>query len=175
MALEIGPCQILYTDVDGSAGSLNDLGKTHGGVKLSISETYQTLHSDQSGKTPEGETITGTEVKITASLADITLENLAFITKSVVIEDGTKKKVLVTPNTGTSLMDNAKKIVIKPYEDGAPTTDANKWITLYKAGIRAAAELTYDEETQRVLAFEATGYANDDGLVACFGDDTAEE
>jgi hypothetical protein len=72
-------------------------------------------------------------------------------------------------------MDNAKKIVIKPYEDGAPTTDANKWITLFKAGIRAATELTYDEETQRVLAFEATGYADDNSNIACFGDDTAEE
>ena len=40
---ELGPCQILYTDVDGSSGGLVDLGKTFGGVKVTIEESSQQL------------------------------------------------------------------------------------------------------------------------------------
>ena len=169
---ELGPCQILYTDVDGSSGGLVDLGKTFGGVKVTIEESSQQLKTDQSGETPEDDMITGTVVKVSAALADISLENMAFMLKGSVETETTKKKVVIVPNAGTSLMTNAKKLVIKPYVSGIPTTDANKWITLFKAGIRAQLDLTYDASTQRVIKFEATGYPDDNTEIGCFGDDT---
>ncbi len=170
---ELGPCQILYCDVGDSSGALVDLGKTFGGVNVTIEETYQELKTDQSGETPEDESITGTIVKISASLADIDLDNVAFILKQTKVTDATKEKVEITPNTGTSLMTAGQKIVVKPYVSGIPTTDANKWITLTKAGIRASIDLAYDSSTQRVLKFEATGYPDTNDVIAVFGDETA--
>ncbi len=173
MGYELGPCQILYGDVGTSEGGLTDLGKTLGGVNFTVEETFQELRTDQDGESPVGETITGTKVKIAANLTDITLANLAFILKSTVITDGAKQKVLVSPNSGYSLLDNARKVVLKPYVDGSASTDANDWITLTKAGIRAAIDLAYNSNDQRVIAFEATGYVDDNDTIAVLGDETA--
>lgn len=174
MAYELGPCQILYHLLADSGTTLTDLGKTLGGVELEITETSQQLKTDQDGEVPVDERITGTTPKITARLADITLANLAFMLKQAVETDGTKQKVVVTPNTGTSLMTAGAKLVIKPYVAGVPTTDANKWITIPKAGITATGKLTFDNSTQRVIEFVATGYPSGDAdnSVLILGDET---
>lgn len=165
---ELGPCQ-LYNNTDD-----RDLGKTEGGVTLSVEESYQALNTDQDGETPVDETITGTNVTVTGNLADISLENMAFALKEEVV-DGSYVKI--TPNSGTSLLSNAKEIVIKPYVDGVPTTDEKKMILIPKAGIRASMSLQYDDSNQRVINFTLTGYpdsslsgalANTD-VVAVFG------
>ncbi len=174
MGYEIGPCQILYHLLSESGTTLTDLGKTLGGVELDIAETSQQLKTDQDGEVPVDEFITGTTPKITARLADITLANLAFMLKQTVETEGAKQKVVVTPNTGTSLMTAGAKIVLKPYVQGVPTTDANKWITIPKAGITATAKLMYDNTNQRVIEFVASGYpdADNDNAVIIFGDET---
>jgi hypothetical protein len=175
MGYELGPCQILYRPLTDSTGPLTDLGKTLGGVELSINETFQQLKTDQDGEVPVDEYITGTVPVITGRLADISLSNLAFTLKTTVVTDTTKQKVEVIPHAGTSLMVNGVKLVIKPYDAGVPTTNANRWITLPKAGIRVAAKLQYDNTNQRVIEFTATGYPDDDGNVLVFGDETASD
>lgn len=149
---ELGPCQI-YNNTDGK-----DLGKTMGGITLNIEETYQALNTDQDGTTPVDEKITGTNVTVTANLANITLSNIALGLKQSVAGAGADQYVLVTPNAGTSLLDNGKEICIKPYVDGSPTTDESNMILLPKAGIRANMNLQYDVDTQRVIALTLTGY-----------------
>ena len=146
---ELGPCQ-LYNNTDAT-----DLGKTEGGVTLSIEESYQTLNTDQDGETPVDETVTGTNVTVTGNLADISLSNLAFALKETVVSN---QYVKVTPNAGTSLLSNSKEICIKPYVDGSPTTDEKKMILIPKAGIRASLSLQYDDTNQRVINFTLTGY-----------------
>jgi len=148
---ELGPCQ-LYNNTDSE-----DLGKTMGGVTLNINEAYQTLNTDQDGDTPVDESITGTTVTAECNLADISHANLAFALKqSVVTTNGSM--VEISTNSGTSLLDNSKEICIKPYKDGAATTTESEMILIPKAGIRANISMSYDSDTQRVIALTLTGY-----------------
>lgn len=168
MGFELGPCQILYGNVGTINNNLTDLGKTFGGVTLSIEETKQLIKSDQSGETPEDEYITGRTVKITASLADISLNSFATIFKGTVTGNN---YVQVDAGAGTSLMTNAKKFLLKPYENGSPTSNVLRYITVYKGGISSAMEAVYDATTQRVLKFEVVGYPynNANNSIICFG------
>jgi len=171
MGFELGPCQILYGNVGASMNNLVDMGKTFGGVTLSIEESKQQLKSDQLGETPEDESITGRTVKITASLADISLNSFAAITNVSVSGSGNNAYVHVGSGAGTSLMTNAKKFVLKPYENGSPSNNALRYITLYKGGISSAVEAVYDSSTQRVLKFEVIGYPynNANNAIVAFG------
>jgi hypothetical protein len=162
---ELSPCQI---EIDGS-----DMGKTEGGVTLEVTEETAALHTDQDGTTPVDEQVTGTIMRVTGKLAEITLANIATLTKQTRVTDGTKQKVDISTNVGTSLLTNAKVLVLKPYVSGVVTTDANKFITLHQAGIKANLSMVYNRSDQRVLAFEATGYADSTGLIGTFGDTTA--
>lgn len=171
MGFELGPCQILYGNVGSAMNNMTDLGKTFGGVTLSLEEIKQQLKSDQSGETPEDEFVTGRTVKITASLADISLNSFSVITKVAVGGTGNNAYVAVDSGAGTSLMTNAKKFVLKPYENGSPSNNALRWITLYKGGISSAMEALFDASTQRVLKFEVVGYpySNANNAIVCFG------
>lgn len=145
---QLGPCQI-YNNTDGS-----DLGKTFGGVTVSIEESSVVLNTDQDGETPVDEQIVGTTVSVEANLAEITLANLAFALKTTVASN----QVKIIPNVGTSLFSNAKEIVIKPYEDGAVTTDETKMLLIPKAGIKANVSMPYNSSDQRAIALTLTGY-----------------
>jgi len=162
---ELSPCQINYKG--------SDLGRTNGGVTLTLSQSGVTLNTDQDGETPVDEYIVGTDVRVSGNLADIELDNIANIMNETKVTDGTKEKVEINTNVGTSLLDNGGELILKPYVNGSVTTDQNKWITLHNAGIKATAEMQYDMSNQRVIAFEATGYADSTGLIATFGDTTA--
>ena len=163
---ELGPCQILLNAVD--------MGKTEGGVTISVGETTVVLNTDQDGETPVDEVVTGTTVTITGNLAEITLANIASVLKGSVVTNGAKEKVEVTPNVGTSLLSNSNEIIVKPYVDGSPSTEENDWITMGAAGLKAAMALNYNKSDQRVIAFEAVGYPHGaSDVIATFGDTTA--
>jgi hypothetical protein len=171
---ELGPCQIAYFTSTQSRGQAVDLGKTFGGVTLSVEETYQQLKTDQDGTVPVDEWITGTTPKITAKLADITLENIALMFKTTVHTRSAGCKVVdVSSNTGYSLKSNYIAVIIKPYVNGVPATNKSYWITMPVAGIRATASLEYNVDTQRVINFEVSGYPDASGRVIRFGDTTA--
>jgi hypothetical protein len=162
----LGPCQIEYGG--------EDLGKTNGGVTLTVEETFAPLNTDQDGESPVDESITGTNVTIEGSLAEITLDNFASLYKTDVVGSaGGPQKVVIKPNVGTSLVANSAVLIVKPYAQGVVTTDKNKWITLHKAGFKATAALTFNATDQRTIAFTATGYPDDDGNILTFGDTAA--
>ncbi len=162
----LGPCQIEYGG--------EDLGKTNGGITLTVEETFASLTTDQDGESPVDERITGTTVTVEGALAEITLDNIATLYKtSVVGTEGSAQKVVIKPNVGTSILDNSAVMILKPYVQGVVTTDANKWITLHKAGFKATASMSFNASDQRTVAFTATGYPDDDGNILTFGDTSA--
>jgi len=165
MSYELGPCQISYDNTD--------IGPTVGGVTISLKEDSADLKTDQAGTQPIDSVITGTAATIECSLASIDLANFAFAHKTNVITDGTKQKVVIMPNVGMSLRDNAKKLIVKPYVNGVVTTDANKWYTFPLAGIKADEEVTYNADTQRSIKLTFTAFADDTGTIAILGDETA--
>lgn len=158
MGYQIGPCALYYRLYSNSSGALASLGDTFGGVNLTVEESFKTINTDQAGTVPVDEFITGMTPKISAKLANITLENLAFMLKGTIETSDTHKRLLLTAHAGYSLMTNAIYLQLRPYVNGAESTDENDWITLPKAGIKATANLVYDNETQRVIQFDATGY-----------------
>ena len=150
----------------------SDLGKTQGGVTLTVSETSVQLRTDQDGEVPVDEIITGTPVTVTLNLADITLDNFAFVHKSTKQTSGDKAKVEVYPNVGKSLLNDASyKVLIVPYAGAAPSNDVNRMIVIPKAGVRSAEELVFNISDQRVIRCELTGYPDDAGRVLIFGDE----
>ena len=151
MAYQLGPCEII--DIT-SGGAGTSLGRTSGGVSVKIEESSVSLHTDQDGEVPVDEVITGTKVTIEASLANITLENLALMLKTTVNANVVKVK----PNVGTSLLQNAKVLLIKPYKNGVLSTDKKDFIFIPKAGIRASLDLNYNSKDQRTIKMSITGY-----------------
>lgn len=164
---QLGPCQIEYP-----AGT--NLGKTFGGVTVTVEESFAPIQTDQDGENPVDEFITGTMVTIEGSLAEITIENLAKMFKQNITVDGTKKKVEIKPNVGTSLLAESSVMVIKPYDGGSVSGDANDFITLLHAGLRANTSLTFNSSDQRTIGFTATGFPDTStGVIAVFGDTSA--
>ena len=147
-----------FTTSGAVAFTARNLGKTLGGIKVNIDTSSVELKSDQSGEMPEDETISGRTCKIEANLADITLENFASAMGTVVVGSGTAKCVNLNPGTGTSLMANAKRAYILPLVNGYPTTDGNRTIHIYKAGVKASLDLTFDSSTQRSIKLSISAY-----------------
>lgn len=161
---QLGPCQIEYP-----AGT--DLGKTFGGITVTVEESFAPIQTDQDGENPVDEYITGTMVTIEGSLAEITLENLAKMFKQSVTTDGDKEKVEIKPNVGTSLLSESDAMVIKPYDGGSVSNNANDYITLLHAGLRANTSLSFNSSDQRTIGFTATGFPDtSSGVIAVFGD-----
>jgi hypothetical protein len=142
MALELGPCDVSYNSVA--------LGKTHGGVTVTIKDDSTDLMSDQFGTTPEDTVITGTTVEVKLALAEIDFAKLKSIlqpqaaTSSADAMAGTNK-------VGTALLALAQELVLTKYVDGIVSVDPNDGITFPKAAPVGDVELTYDANNQRVL------------------------
>lgn len=158
---KLGPCKV---EVGGS-----DLGKTEGGVTVTFEETYAPLHTDQDGENPVDEVCTGTTVSVEGSLAKMTLDNVAKLFKQTT----SGSKVEIKTNIGTSLLANAETMVLKPYDGGTVTGDATEWLTVHQASFKANPSLNFNKSDQRLLAFTASGYPTDTGLIATFGDTSA--
>ena len=163
----LGPCKVEFPEG-------TDLGKTSGGVTVTMEETFTPLNTDQDGENPVDEYITGTTVSIEGSLAEVTLENVAKLFKRTVVGTGDSQKVEVNTGVGTSMLGESSVMILKPYDGGTVTGDATEWLTIHNAGMKASASLNYNATDQRVLGFTATGYPDTaTGLIATWGDTAA--
>lgn len=175
MALELGPCKVEFNSVD--------LGKTQGGVKLTIQDSSVDLKSDQYGSAAEDTIITGTEVMVECSFAEIDFDLLSTVLHQNLI--GASSGVIGENNVGTSLLTNAQELILTKYVDGAASTAATDRVVCPAAAPVGNIELTYDAENQRVAnvtfkCFPATVNANwgtaaaiDKTVTYYFGDETA--
>ena len=136
------------------------LGKTFGGVTISVNETSQDLKTDQDGETPVDSRITGTTVDMTVSLADLNLENFALGFKQSITGSPPSRRVAVKPNVGYSTQANAKMTHIFPYAGGTSVIDTNveHQYTIPSAGLIAATELAFDATTQRAIKVSFKGF-----------------
>jgi len=180
MSLELGPCGVFF----GTAGSEVDLGKTHGGVTVRITDDRTDLKSDQFGTSAEDTVITGTLVEVEMSLAEVTFDELAIALNQTKFGSLLTGGVPGENNVGTSMLDNAEQLVLKKYVDGAISADEINWVTFPAACPVSDVELTYDAENQRVLklvfkcfpttvsANWGTSSANNKVVTYYFGDET---
>jgi len=167
MALELGPCKAAFNSVD--------LGKTNGGVTVTISDDSVDLVSDQYGSSPEDTVITGTTVEVSMALAEIDMATL----QSVLQPQSTLTAATAVAGlnkVGTSLLSIAKELRLTKYVNGAVSTAATDAIIFPKAAPLGDVELSFDASNQRVLnvTFKCfPGTVNSQTVTYYFGDEAA--
>lgn len=171
MALDLGPCQVLF----GTAGSEIDLGKTQGGVRVTFSQDEVDLLSDQYGTQPEDQAITGHSAMIVVPLAEYTIENLATALHQTKKQLGTKEGIKGSSLVGSKQTDYGNSLLIKKYVSGVVSTDENDWIRFPNAAPSGNFEIPFDGASQRIIetTFRAFPDAND--VLYFIGDEGAAE
>lgn len=155
--------------------------KTKGGIDANLEQTTWSPTYDQSGETPVDVVHTGYTGTITVNVASFNLQAFADIFPLArLVESGDKKKVVFGGKPGTSMMQYARTLTVRPRTlfDGKDTDlgDASEDVTYIKAIPRVNFSISYDVNTERVYPVEFTAIYDDeiDG-VAVFGDNSVEE
>lgn len=169
MALELGPCQILFGTKDAEV----DIGKTEGGVVVAFATDVVDLMSDQFGTAPEEQVITGQKATITCPMAEVTLANLAFALnqtlKTIDEDSGFAGENLVA----TKLSTKAKSLLIKKYVGGSPSSDSQEWLRFPEAAPQGNFDFSFTKDSQRIVSVTFTAFPDDSGNLYYFGDETA--
>lgn len=129
-----------------------DLGYTHGGVSVSFSTESTQIVCDQED-VPIAEKLNKMQFEAKIPMAEYDLARFEKILPgSQLIVDATdpnKKKLVITGESGTNLLDMAGELILTPAGG-----DANDVITLHTAIPVPSMEFAYEKENQRV--FEVT-------------------
>jgi len=172
MALELGPCEVKFNSID--------LGKTNGGVKVSIKDDSVDLVSDQYGSSAEDTVITGTAVEVTMALADVDFDTLESILQPATRVGGTNQTatgVMVGYNkVGSGLKALGYTLELTKYINGAVSPSADDILTFPVAAPIGDVELSFDASNQRVANVTFKCFPGTVNSVEClyyFGDDTA--
>lgn len=171
MALDLGPCQVLF----GTAGSEVDIGKTQGGVRVAFSEDVVDLMSDQYGSQPEDQAITGHTATIITALADYSVDNLAIALNQTALQIGSKEGFKGSSLVGTMLSTKGQSLLLKKYVAGIVSTNENNWIRFPVAAPTGAFELTFDGATQRVIEVTFQAFPDANEILYFIGDEDAAE
>ncbi|SCW95655.1 hypothetical protein [Ancylobacter rudongensis] len=148
--VKLGVCNVLF---DG-----RNLGYTKGGVEVEVTTSTHPVTVDQTGETPIGELVTGRQVKVTAPLAETTLDNLvAVMPGSTLITDGAKASGSVTFKTAAPV--NGDKIVLASTTITFKTVPAGPFDLPIPATIGAAASALADVINASNLPFVASANA----------------
>lgn len=150
--LDLGPCQVLFNNVD--------LGPTDGSVKFKYTEQDAPVKEDQEGSTPVDEIITGQTTTVEVPLTRMGLASLNTLMagcsgSGTAVASGS---IAIKSTVGTSRYSRAKELILKPYSNGVPSTDAKTWLHVYKASPKADFELVFGTSGQRAYKFTFTGF-----------------
>ncbi|WP_096436490.1 hypothetical protein [Alteribacter populi] len=163
----IGPAEVEYGDTTYKI--------TKGGIQFQSTSQVHDVTVDQYGETVVKSVYQGGSAQVTVPFALHDLEKLAeAIPNSEYVEDGDKKKITVKAQAGYDMLENAKKLVIKPTSAG---TTENDWITIPLAGARSDLDYTYDSSNERIanLTFVAYPDLENDGVLFILGDESAAD
>lgn len=144
-------------------------------AKLSSNQDTFELKTQQSTKAI-AYVVTGIEFMLMLSIADISLAQIALVFRGTIITDATvstKKKVLITDNTGLKVV--GKKIVLKPYIGDATDSNANNYVTFPNGQLKDpnGTELGFGNTTQQQLQVTFVSMPDVSGVRVIFGDETA--
>lgn len=168
--LDMGPCELVWGYGDSTAAYL---GKTHGGVKVSMETNASDILEDQNGDAPVNAVLTGSVVTVECSLTRLSKEQLA-LAMNTTVQDHI---VPIINQVGCDMYDDAKSLVLKPVCAGVTSTDASEWVELYKAYPVVGMDLTYDKDTQRIFPVTFKCFVHQDspytGMFGTIGMDSA--
>ena len=171
MSLDLGPCQVLF----GTAGAEADIGKTQGGVRVTFTEDFADLMSDQYGTQPEDQVITGHSATVVIPLANYTHDNFATALNQTKLTSGQKTGIKGSGLLGVKLSHNANSLLLKKYVSGVVSTDDQDWIRFPKAGPTGSIEVVFDGATQRVIETTMRALPDDSDVLYYIGNEDAAE
>lgn len=164
--IEIGPAIVEY----GTGADMVTFETTIGGVVLNTETTYREQKTDQTGETVVDKRITGRNVSVTVPFAEYQIDIIPDIMAGASVVTGTGgSKVVVKTGVGVSLLDTAKKAVIKPI---AHKTDPDFWLTLPLAYSETDLSYSFNNENERITNVTLRSTPDTDGVILILGDDT---
>ncbi|MCR8843080.1 hypothetical protein NQ117_05260 [Paenibacillus sp. SC116] len=166
--IQLGPAIVEY----GDAADKVLFETTIGGIVLTMETSYREQRIDQEGETIVSKVVTGRNVSVEVPFAETDLEKIPKFmvgAKLIKASTGTKQKVEISTAVGVNLIDNAKKVVIKPV---AYLTDASKWATIPLAYPETDLQYNYDNENERITNVTLRATPNVDRVVLILGDET---
>jgi len=147
---DLGPCEAVFKD--------RTLGDTFGGVNFRTSQSTADVRTDAMGVTAVDKIFIGETCEAEVHLTRTQLVTLAKILAGASGSGTTGNQMVMRSVVGRSQVENSGTLVLKPYKDGVPTTDARKWLTIFIAASRHELDLAFDHETQRVYTVFFTGF-----------------
>jgi hypothetical protein len=154
--VKIGVCKITFGGTD--------LGYTKGGVEVEVATETHQVTVDQFGNTPISEYIMGRTIKVTAPLAETTVENMAMIMPGTTVATGV---ATVTTGVGTDLRGIAQELVLHPIS--LPEIDLSEDLVIPLAATAGAMTFAYKLDDERVFNVEFNGYPDETGKLFKFG------
>lgn len=148
---DLGPAEVTFNGVVWGKTPDNEDGGTHGGILVRYETSEVETMRDAEGANAHDAIFVGQKFEIEANLAGMSLEQLKEIFPNAeIVGSGTSRKLVIKNPVGMSQRANAKVLLIKPIIDGEPTTDRTKWMRFPLAHPRAAFEVPFDLENQKV-------------------------
>lgn len=145
----LGPCELEFNETN--------LGETSGGVTLTFSESTQTTTVDRTGETSRSKVVTGTNCTVAGALAEASLNQIQAVTGGE-YRGNTQEGLHLRNRTGTDLVQQAKKLILKPIEEGEATTDTSKWIVIPKSSVNPNFQPQFALGTQKIFGFTFEGH-----------------
>lgn len=143
--LKIGACDVWFKG--------EYLGRTKGGVTVSIAPENVKLTADQWGETPVDFALNGETVTVTARIAEIDLDVWEAAIAHATRTGATEGRLTFGSNAGKRLAGKAGQLVCRPIGN----TDGAEDIVLYKAVSMDEIEVDFNNEDQRVLEIPFVG------------------
>jgi len=159
-----GPAEIVWGY--GESGAVY-LGKTLGGVKLTMETSVSDINEDQAGDAAVDAVLTGSVMSLEITLTRLSAEQLATALHTEVGVDGT---IPIENQIGCSLYELSKQVVIKPICGNEVSTDPSTWVLLYKCFPVVGLDFTWDKDTQRIVPMKFKVFVSQEsGYVGKFG------
>jgi hypothetical protein len=152
---QLGPCQVWY----GTAGAEVELGKTKG-VNWRLTEATAPITYDQTGTGPWDLVTVGKECQVDANFANLKydlFEQLLpteaewYATGATPAAGPSNDALEIRLGLGTSFRDNAKRLILKPYVNGVPSSDTEDWIYFPLAFPSVDMDWGFNATDQRVI------------------------
>ena len=166
--MELSPCA-LYFGVKGLEEA-TPLGRTEGGVRVAFSTDVADLMSDQWGTQPEDQVITGQGCRVTAPLAEYTLDNLALALNQDVIGGALIEGDRLV---GTKLSAQANSLLLKEYRDGIVSADEANWMRFPEAAPLGNPEVLFSKSDQRIIEIEFICFPDASSILYYIGEEGA--
>jgi hypothetical protein len=164
----MGPAEIVWGYGESDAAYL---GKTLGGVKVTMETNAADILEDQAGDAAVNAVLTGSTMNVEITLTRLSVAEL----RRVMLTSepaGQPCTVPIENQIGCDLYSLAKALVIKPLCGDEISTDPCEWFLLYKTYPLVGLDLTWDKDTQRVFPIKFKVFVNQDsgdGVVGDFG------